>query len=135
MVGRTWSCPACGAVVRQVVEEQERIPVNSMLLLEDGDEARNFPTASMCLAFCHACGFLFNAAFDARLAEYSGRYEASQAYSAKFNTFARGLAQRWIDQHDIRHKTVLEIGRPPPAAWSSSSTSTTSATRTWPPTS
>jgi SAM-dependent methyltransferase len=106
----SWPCPACGTLAGTVVQEQDGIPVNSMLLLDDVGEARRFPTASMHLVFCDACGFLFNSRFDARLAEYSGRYEASQAYSAKFNEFATGLAKRWIDTHDIRGKTVLEIG-------------------------
>ncbi|MCB0995654.1 MAG: methyltransferase domain-containing protein [Acidimicrobiales bacterium] len=106
----TWACPACGAPATTVVYEQDGIPVNSMLLLDEADDAHRFPTASMRLVLCNGCGFLFNAAFDAELAEYSGRYEASQAYSARFNDFAVGLATRWIQTHDIRNRTVLEIG-------------------------
>jgi hypothetical protein len=105
-----WPCPACGTPASTVVHEQAGIPVNSMLLLPDMAEASSFPTGSMRLVFCDACGFCFNADFDARLAEYSERYEASQAYSPKFNEFATSLAKRWIDKHDIRGKTVMEIG-------------------------
>lgn len=103
-------CPACGAVAGTVVHTQDAIPVNSMLLLDDAEEARTFPTAPMRLVFCDTCGFCFNADFDPRLAEYSGRYEASQAYSPRFNDFAVALATRWIETHGIRNKTVLEIG-------------------------
>jgi SAM-dependent methyltransferase len=109
MGSTSWPCPACAEPAGVVVQEQDRIPLNSMLLLDDG-EARDFPTGSMRLVFCDACGFLFNAAFDRRLAEYSGRYESSQAYSETFTAFARGLAQRWIDTYRIRGRTVLEIG-------------------------
>ncbi|MGE0880623.1 MAG: class I SAM-dependent methyltransferase [Acidimicrobiia bacterium] len=104
------ACPACGAGDLDVFYEQDGIPVNSMLLLDDIVEAQNFPTGTMRLAWCSSCGFVCNAAYDLGLSEYSGRYEASQAYSAKFQEFAVGLATRWIDKHGIRNKTVLEIG-------------------------
>jgi hypothetical protein len=110
MAAHAWTCPACAATATTVVHEQPGIPVNSMLLLPDGAEARDFPVGSMRLVFCDACGFCFNGDFDPALAEYSERYEASQAYSPRFNEFATGLAQRWIDKHDIHGKTVMEIG-------------------------
>jgi SAM-dependent methyltransferase len=110
MTTPSWPCPACGTPTSDVVQVQHDLPVNSMLLLAAGDEARDFPTGSLRLVACGACGFVFNADFDARLAEYSERYESSQAYSPRFTEFAVGLAQRWIDRHDIRGKTVLEIG-------------------------
>jgi hypothetical protein len=110
MAASSWPCPACGVAADTVVQEQTGLPVNSMLLLDDAAEARGYATAAMRLVFCDTCGFLFNADFDRRLAEYNEHYEASQAYSAKFNEFAVGLAKRWIDRHDIRGKTVMEIG-------------------------
>jgi SAM-dependent methyltransferase len=109
MADRT-DCPACGAPGLDVFYEQDGIPLNSMLLLDDADDARRFPTGRMRLALCHRCGFVCNAAFEPGLAEYSGRYEASQAYSARFQAFATELATRWIERHDLRGRTVLEIG-------------------------
>ncbi len=103
-------CPACSGELLDVFHRQEEAPANSCLLLEDRAEATSFPTGSIELAMCRACGFITNIRFDPRLAEYSQRYEETQAFSPRFVQFARSLAQRWVDRHDLGDKTVLEIG-------------------------
>jgi SAM-dependent methyltransferase len=103
-------CPACGGEGGELFHEQSAVPVNSCLLLRDRDEAVSFPRGDIRLARCPGCGFVFNAAFDAARAEYSARYEETQACSARFVEFARDLARQWVDDHDLRGGTVLEIG-------------------------
>lgn len=106
----THSCPSCHATAVSVFYEAEEIPVNSVLLLSTREEALDFPTGHIALGFCHACGFVSNLAFDAKLAEYSARYESTQSYSPTFNRFAQNLAQRLIDQYDLHDKSIIEIG-------------------------
>ncbi len=103
-------CPACAANALEIFHRQAAVPANSCLLLATQDEATQFPTGTIDLAFCSACGFITNTTFDAALAEYSDRYEETQAFSPRFVTFARALAQQWVDRHDLTGKTVLEIG-------------------------
>ena len=103
-------CAACGGSDLAVFYNQSNIPMNSMLLLDDARAAREFPRGALELARCATCGFITNVAYDIGSSEYSQRYEASQAYSPVFNAFADGLAQRWVDTHNIHNKTVLEIG-------------------------
>jgi SAM-dependent methyltransferase len=74
------------------------------------EEARTYPRGDIELAFCRACGFIFNRVYDAGLQEYSSRYEETQSFSPTFNAFHRGLAARLIERYHLRGKTVLEIG-------------------------
>lgn len=104
------ACPACGAGGTVPFHHEARIPTNSCLLLDDRTEAEGYPRGSLELHRCAACGFIFNARFDVALAEYSARYEETQGFSARFNDFARDLAKRWVDDHDLHGRTVLEIG-------------------------
>ena len=104
------ACPACGASGGRAFYERDGVPMNSMLLLDDPEEARRFPVGTLRLAHCGDCGFVWNAAFDPGSSEYSARYEASQAYSSRFTAFARELAEDWVERHAIRGKSVLEIG-------------------------
>jgi C-methyltransferase C-terminal domain/Methyltransferase domain len=106
----TAACPACASDRTEVVTGQDRVPVNSCLLVETSAAATSFPTGRIDLAVCHNCGFVFNASFDPSKVEYSGRYEETQACSARFREFAEDLAQTWIDKYDIHGKTVTEIG-------------------------
>ena len=103
-------CPACGATALRLFFEEEGVPTNSCLLLEDPHEAASFPRGELRVALCHACGFITNTAFEPGRAEYSQRYEETQGFSGKFQDFARDLAQRWVDTYDLRDRTVLEVG-------------------------
>ncbi len=103
-------CPACGSPEVTPFYEAGRIPVHSCVLVSSREEALSFPTGRIRLAFCAACGFIFNAAFDPSLLDYSQNYEETQGFSPRFMTFARDLAGRLIDRFDLRDKEVLEIG-------------------------
>lgn len=104
------TCPNCGAAEASVFYEVNHVPVHSVLLLESRDEALNFATGNVELAFCNSCGFIFNTQFDTTLHEYAARYEATQSYSPTFNAFAYRLAQDLIARHDLHGKDIIEIG-------------------------
>jgi SAM-dependent methyltransferase len=106
----TVTCPACGD--RQITgfHHVDRVPTNSCLLLDDPAEALGLSSGVLDLAFCGACGFIFNREFDPALAEYSSRYEETQAYSATFEDFGRDLARTWVERYDLHGQHVLEIG-------------------------
>jgi hypothetical protein len=94
----------------QIFHEQNSVPVNTCILVDNETEARAFPKGDIRLAFCNACGFVRNVAFDAERIEYSGRYEETQGFSPTFNDFHHKLAADLIKRHGIRGKRVVEIG-------------------------
>ena len=89
---------------------QTGVPSNSCLLLSTREAAEEFETGDIDLGFCGSCGFITNIAFDPALAEYSSRYEETQAFSARFVDFASALARRWVESYDLAGRTVLEVG-------------------------
>ena len=103
-------CPSCGAGDQECFHRQQAVPTNSCLLLDSREEALAYPRGDLELMFCPACGFLWNRAFDPALAEYSGRYEETQAFSPRFVEFSRSLAKRWVEEFGLHDKSVLEIG-------------------------
>ena len=107
---RSFACPACGANGMEVFFELRGVPANSCILLGTREEALAYPRGDLELAFCPACGFISNIAFDEKLTEYSGRYEETQSFSETFNAFHRRLAQRLIERYGLHNKDVLEIG-------------------------
>jgi SAM-dependent methyltransferase len=86
------------------------VPTNSCILLSTHDEAVNYPRGEIRLAFCPGCGFISNVAYDARLTEYSGRYEETQGFSPTFNSFHERLARSLVERHDLHGKELIEIG-------------------------
>lgn len=103
-------CPACGGSHLEEIYALEAIPVQSCILLDSEEEARNFPRAPLALAFCDACGFVFNARFDGGLVDYASATEESQHFSGTFNAFARTLVAEIAARHDLSGKLTAEIG-------------------------
>jgi SAM-dependent methyltransferase len=103
-------CPSCGSRQVNVFYEAKNVPVQSCLLLSDQGEALRFPLSEIALGLCEGCGFIYNLLFNSSFLDYTRDYEEQQSFSARFNTFARELAQRLIDRYDLRNKTIVEIG-------------------------
>lgn len=103
-------CPSCGAAGLAVFYDVAQVPAHSVLLLETRAAALDYPAGDIRLAFCAACGFITNIAFDPALHDYSARYEATQSCSPTFNAFARRLADHLVARYDLHQKTIVEIG-------------------------
>lgn len=104
------ACPACGSTDLEVFLRRAGVPVNSCLLLEDEQAARDFPRGDIELALCRSCAFVHNQAFDPLLATYSPDYEETQGFSEHFQAFIAGLARAWVDRYDLVGRRVVEIG-------------------------
>ena len=103
-------CPSCGGQHLSEIYRLEAIPVQSCILLDTPEEARDFPRAPLRLMFCDDCGFVFNADFNHALVDYASTTEESQHFSGTFNRFARDLAAEVASLYDLKGKRTLEIG-------------------------
>ena len=103
-------CPVCAGADTTQLLHHSSVPTNNAILCDDPASALGWPVGSFRLTLCRDCGFVFNADFDQRLVEYSGRIEETQAFSPHFVRYAEALAGEWIDRYDIRGQTVLEVG-------------------------
>jgi SAM-dependent methyltransferase len=103
-------CHSCGSRGMAIFYQVDNIPVHSCLLMPTREAALQYPRRDLCLGFCEVCGFIQNTVFDPSVHEYSSRYEETQAFSPRFNQFARDLAGRLIERYDLRGKDILEIG-------------------------
>lgn len=103
-------CPNCENGTLEDFYEVKSIPVHSVLLMPSRDHALGYPQRDLKLGFCPTCGFISNMVFDPTVHEYSTSCEESQGFSPTFNAFARSLAERWVEEYDLKGKTALEIG-------------------------
>jgi SAM-dependent methyltransferase len=104
------NCKSCSSANLTVFYRLSEVPVNSCLLFTKREDAQNYPKGELALAFCRECGFISNLRFDPTLARYTEGYEEQQSFSPRFNQFARELATGLIERHNLRNKTVVEIG-------------------------
>lgn len=92
------------------MHEVRGIPTHSCVLLDDEAAARSFPRGDLELAWCPACDFLFNAAFDPARVDYSEDYEETQGHSPTFSRWLGELAEDLVGRLDLRGGRVVEIG-------------------------
>jgi len=107
---RLEKCPSCGSHDLKVFHEVRNVPANSCLLFDSKEEALGCPKSNIALSYCGECDFIFNADFDQRQIEYSGRYEETQGFSPTFSKFHRQLAADIIERHGLHGREVMEIG-------------------------
>jgi ubiquinone/menaquinone biosynthesis C-methylase UbiE len=108
--GDTKPCPACGGRYLSEIYRLDAIPVQSCVLLDSLEQARQFPRSALVLMFCDDCGLVFNRAFDPGLVDYASTTEESQHFSGTFNRFARDLVAEIAALYDLDGKQTLEIG-------------------------
>ena len=104
------ACPSCGSKDTTLAATVSGMPVHVGVLWPSADSARACPRGDMELVFCHSCGFLFNAAFEEGLVDYSLSYDNALHHSAVFKEYELALAHRLIDRYEVRRKTIAEIG-------------------------
>jgi len=68
------------------------------------------PSGRIDLAFCAACGHIFNREFDPLLLEYSAGYENSLHCSERFREYADALADQLVERYQLHGRTIVEIG-------------------------
>jgi hypothetical protein len=102
------ACPACRDATATVFHEQHDVPVSSNRPFYSREAARACRRGDVRLAFCHACGFISNVAYDPRLRDEEA--ETGHEASPRFREYTTSLARKWVRRHGLRSKTVLEIG-------------------------
>jgi hypothetical protein len=103
-------CRICDAPGFEVFLEIRQVPVHVGVLWPDSASALAGPRGDIRLAFCRACGFIYNRAFDDAIVDYSLEYDNALGFSPTFQRYERELAQRLVDRYDVRDADVIEIG-------------------------
>lgn len=102
-------CPGCGGKETRVFWSTQGVPVHCNSLCRSREQALAVPKGDISLAYCRQCGLISNVRFDEKLMAYDPDYENSLHFSGRFQKYAEALAQRLIDQHDLRDKDIVEI--------------------------
>jgi 2-polyprenyl-3-methyl-5-hydroxy-6-metoxy-1,4-benzoquinol methylase len=103
-------CPICESPDTFVFFDLPSVPVNVCIQWPTRQQALACPKGDVKLAFCRACGFIWNTTFDSKRLDYSQNYENSLFYSKVFQDYTNTLAQHLIGRYGIRNKTVVDIG-------------------------
>lgn len=104
------NCRGCGQATLNDFYEVAGAPLHSCLLVDDRQEALDFPRRDMVLALCAHCGLIQNRVFDPSDLEYTSRYEDSQAHSPRFLDFAREVIDHLSSTYGLDGGRAVEIG-------------------------
>jgi SAM-dependent methyltransferase len=104
------SCPACGTAAREPFLALPSVPVNPSQRVPTREQATAVAVRDVLLTFCDRCGLIWNSEFDAAALGYDAGYDNSLHFSPVFRQYAEELAERLVERHGIRGKTVVELG-------------------------
>ncbi len=110
MLDTIFRCPNCDSKCLEIIYEVEQVPVHSVNLVPDREQALAYPSGNLSLGYCQHCTFITNMAFDPEKMEYADDYEETQGYSLIFREFHKNLAEDMISRLGLHGRTVLEIG-------------------------
>jgi SAM-dependent methyltransferase len=103
------SCPVCQSQDLRPFLELLNLPAQDGVAWPTREQALAAPAGNVRLLFCSNCSYIWNTLYDGSLAEFT-HYDFSLHYSPLYQDFVQSLVKSLIDRHDIRGKTVLEIG-------------------------
>ncbi len=110
MVESPVHCPVCGDSRPHTFVHRKNVVAQQNLPQPSAKAARALPRGDLDMRCCSACGFVFNAAFDAQLVDYGPSYDNQQNCSAVFAEHTRRLATDLIEDYGVRESRVVEIG-------------------------
>jgi SAM-dependent methyltransferase len=100
----------CGRSAQEPFAELRNVPVHPNVLWPTAEDARAAPRGDVALALCDSCGLIWNIRFDPEALSYGAEYENSLHFSAEFQRYSGGLADRLVDRYQLRRGHVVEIG-------------------------
>jgi SAM-dependent methyltransferase len=103
-------CPVCAGTRSERVARFDAAVVHCNLSWRSREDAVGAARADIDLRVCPSCGHLFNGLFDPSLMHYGERYENALDFSDTFRRYAASLADRLVERHGLRGKTVVELG-------------------------
>lgn len=109
-MNKYYLCPSCQHKTAVVFLNLYEMPVHQNLIYPTEKAARNTRKGDIALAFCHTCGFIFNAAFDLSRLNYDESYDNAQGYSDTFQQYMQDTAQSLVAEFALHQKRIVEIG-------------------------
>ncbi len=103
------ACPLCQSLQTSLVYSVYDAPLFQNKVYTTEKLAKAVPTAAIQLRLCHACGFVFNAIFDASLMSYDNHYENEQAHSDYFQHYLANIISLFKSKSFLSKK-IIEIG-------------------------
>jgi hypothetical protein len=104
------TCWACGSNDLDSIFSVDSIPLSSLILMDDVDEAKRFPRGGLELVVCNRCAFMYNRRFRPEAVDYTLPYESSQDFSPTFRAFRDELIDHLVTGYELTGKQILEIG-------------------------
>ncbi len=103
-------CPTCSASQLKVFFKADAVPIFCNVLHKTVESARQAPVGDIQLGYCHACGMIYNVAFDPQRARYAEGYENSLHGSPHFQAYAEQVARRLVQKYSLHDREIVEIG-------------------------
>ncbi|AXS40437.1 class I SAM-dependent methyltransferase [Breoghania sp. L-A4] len=103
-------CPVCESASHRRMLGRDRSPVLQNAVYPDVATARETGYGPLAITACDRCGFVWNAAFDPQLIDYTPHYDNAQGHSDVFMQHLQTRLERIVDAAPDGPLEILEVG-------------------------
>ena len=103
-------CPVCLGSSARPLATLPAMPLVGCQFARSRSEAVGAGLGTIELVLCKGCGHLYNRAFEPERVAYTSDYDNALHHSARFRAELEAIADRLIQAHDLRGKSIIEIG-------------------------
>lgn len=104
------ACIVCGTPGAGVFHSVLAQPTLIGVTWPDADAARACRRGDIDLAFCGACGLVWNVSFDPGRLDYDKNYDNSLHFSPAFRSYSEEVVAGLVDRHGLKGRTVVDVG-------------------------
>src|SRR5260221_11628013 len=103
-------CPVCLGSSARPLATLPAMPLVGCQFARSRSEAVGAGLGTIELVRCESCGHLYNRAFEPERIAYTSAYDNALHHSDRFRAELEAIADRLIQAHDLRGKSIIEIG-------------------------
>jgi 2-polyprenyl-3-methyl-5-hydroxy-6-metoxy-1,4-benzoquinol methylase len=103
-------CPVCSSTSVKVFLRRNNVPLFQNMDVKNRRDAGKKGKGNLRLKLCSHCGFIFNACFDPRRLNYTGKYENAQSFSREFQAHEDGLVSFLTRERSVKGCEIVEVG-------------------------
>lgn len=104
------SCPLCASPNIFQFFNRDSVPTKLNFVFSQPEEARSLKKASLKMALCEDCGFIFNKSFSHFPLHYDLSYDNTQSCSEYFDTYLDQEVENILSGFESEKCFILEIG-------------------------
>jgi SAM-dependent methyltransferase len=105
-----YCCPVCNSKAITSFLIRENCHINDNVVFDDKETAVAINRATLNLAFCEECGFIFNKDFELDKVDYGTLYDIERSGSSTYDKHIENLVDYLVVERNVINCSIVDVG-------------------------